>query len=141
MLKITGSQFKLPLLNFTYLGLKSMQKTNFKIATKFSDATRTSHRKPIEYTEVEGFVVGNWGITNYWAGDGWIVYHTVKGLRLSYLYFEWDNAVKVLEMTVELFGENNDGEPTSDNYKKSCDWEREARPIASRECLYFDGDD
>ena len=127
-----------------------MQKSTFKIATKFSDATRTEPRKPIEYTEVEGFVVGNWGITNHGAvdggitnhgaGDGWVVYHIVKGLRLSYLCFEWDNAVVVLQMTVKLFGENNDGEPTSDNYKKSCDWEREARPIASRDCLYFDDD-
>jgi hypothetical protein len=125
-----------------------MQKSTFKIATKFSDATRTSHRKPIEYTEVEGFVVGNWGITDHGidgnpnaGGDGWVIYHIVKGLRLSYLYFEWDNAVKILQMTTELFGENNDGEPTSDNHKKSQTWEREAYKIASRDCLYFDDDD
>lgn len=125
-----------------------MQKSTFKIATKFSDATRTEPRKPIEYTEVAGFVVRNWGITDHGidgnpnaGGDGWVIYHTVKGLRLSYLYFEWDNAVKILQMTTELFGENHDGEPTSDNHKKSCDWEREAYKIASRDCLYFDDDD
>lgn len=126
-----------------------MQKTTFKIATKFSDATRYEHRKPIEYTEVEGFVVGNWGITN-WGIDGnqnaggndyWVIYHTVKGLRLTYLYFTWENAQNILNLTVQLFGENNDGEPTADNNKLLYQWESEARRLADRGCLYFDDDD
>lgn len=126
-----------------------MQKTNFKIATKFSDATRYEHRKPIEFTEVEGFVVGNWGITNWGidgnenagGGDYWVVYHIKKGLRLTYLYFTWENALKILDLTIKIFGENNDGEPTAVNNKLLHQWETEARRLADRGCLYFDDED
>jgi len=126
-----------------------MQKTTFKIATKFSDATRHESRKPIEFAEVEGFVVGNWGITNWGidgnknagGGDYWVIYHVEKGLRLTYLYFTWENALKILNLTIKIFGENNDGEPTAVNNGLLYQWESEARSIADRSCLYFDDED
>ena len=126
-----------------------MQKSTFKIATKFSLATHKEDGKPIEFTEVEGFTIGNWGITNWGidgnqnagGGDYWVIYHTLKGLRLDFLYFDWDNAVKILELTVKLFGKNHDGENTAASREALQTWERESRKLAARSCLYFDDDD
>lgn len=121
-----------------------MQKTTFKIATKFSNPDNF----PIEYTEVEGYAIGNWGITNWGidgnqnagGGDYWVIYHIIKGLRLDFLYFDWDSAVKILELTVKLFGENHDGENTAASREVLQNWERESRKLAARSCLYFDDD-
>jgi len=126
-----------------------MQKSTFKIATKFSDDPLWKSRIPLEYTEVEGYVIGNWGITNWGidgnpnagGGDYWVIYHTIKGLRLDCVYYTWENAQKILKITIKMFGENHDGDLSDEDYKKSYEWERESNQLAARECLYFDDDD
>ena len=114
-----------------------MQKTTFKIATKFERKHRLDDLTPTEYQEVEGFVIGNWGITDYWdKGKTWTVYHTLKGLRLSHYHLEFDNALIALKKAVEMFGENHNGEPTSENHKLLNKWEWECFDL-----LPPDGDD
>ncbi|WP_408967620.1 hypothetical protein [Planktothrix sp.] len=53
------------------------------------------------------------------------VYHTKKGLPLSFYYFELDNALIALQKAVEMFGENHDGEPKQEDSKLLKKWEWE----------------
>lgn len=116
-----------------------MQKSTFKIATKFERKNRLDDLQPIEYQEVEGYIIGNWGITNIVpTGDNWTIYHTIKGMRLSLYYFEWVNAIKALEITAKLFGENHNGVNTAASREALRQWERDLHDLAARECLYFD---
>ena len=102
-----------------------MQKTVFKIATKFEGGNQVGFL-PIEYQEVEGFVIGNWGITDYWdKGKSSTIYHTQKGLKLFHFPLSFDNALTALKKAVEIFGENHDGEPTSKTFRLLKKWEQE----------------
>ncbi|MFM6206401.1 MAG: hypothetical protein ACKPEN_16555 [Planktothrix sp.] len=100
-----------------------MLKTTFKIATKFQRFNRNEPLKPIEYQEVEGLTIGNWGLVKYC--EHYRVYHTKKGLPLSFYYFELDNALIALQKAVEMFGENHDGEPKQEDSKLLKKWEWE----------------
>ena len=101
-----------------------MQKTAFKIATKFERGSQVF--LPIEYQEVEGYAIGNWGITDHWdKGKSWTIYHTQKGLKLFHFPLSFDNALTALKKAVEIFGENNDGEPTPENYRLLEKWKEE----------------
>lgn len=115
-----------------------MEKTTFKIAVKFSQPIPREPLQPIEYMDVEGYTIGNWGIVDIAEDDSWLIYHTQKGLRLSLLYFHKDNAIKALELAAKIFGENHDGEPAPENNKLLYEWETEAKKLAARECLYDD---
>ena len=102
-----------------------MQKTVFKIATKFEGGNQVGFL-PIEYQEVEGFVIGNWGITDYWdKSKSSTIYHTQKGLKLFHFPLSFDNALTALKKAVEIFGENHDGEPTSKTFRLLKKWEQE----------------
>ncbi|CAD5984445.1 hypothetical protein NO976_04425 (plasmid) [Planktothrix agardhii] len=46
-----------------------MQKSTFKIATNFIKATRYEPAKPTDFIEVEGLVIGDWGIYVYLTVD------------------------------------------------------------------------
>ena len=124
-----------------------MQKTTFKIATNFTNATRTEPVKPTDFIEVEGLVIGDWGITD-WGIDGvknsgddfWTIYHVGKGLRLSFLYFTYQKAIEMLNLTIELFGEHHDGINTPETCKLMKQWESVATGLCHRGCLYDDDD-
>lgn len=118
-----------------------MQKSSFKIATKFEKKNQLGDLQPIEYQEVEGYAIGNWGVTNWGESSICFVYHIPKGLKLSSLFFPWIDALKILELTVGIFGEDNNGDHSITNIKLLLQWEFEAAKLAARECLYFDDDD
>jgi hypothetical protein len=69
------------------------------------------------------------------------VYHVVKGLRVSFLYFSYQKAVEMLQLTIELFGEHHDGINTPETCKLMQTWEKAATGLCHRGCLYDDCDD
>jgi hypothetical protein len=105
---------------------RKMKKTTFKIATNFVGGNRFYPDFPtIKYQEVEGYAIGNWGITDHWDKGKWTIYHTQKGLKLFHFPLSFDNALTALKKAVEIFGENNDGEPTPENYRLLEKWKEE----------------
>ncbi|MBE9144897.1 hypothetical protein [Planktothrix mougeotii] len=112
---------------------------------KFERAIKFDGTTPIEWIEVYGFKLGNWGLVP--SENDWQLYHIREGKFMTLLPFTLANGLKGLKILVALFGEEfttppMGTKPYAKAYRRAYKFEKYcAAELIDRSYLFDDDDD